>query len=507
MPTYSTPGVYVTETALTSLISPTAGGTAGVFFGEASRGPTVATLVSDWTTYKTIYGDLVNSSDLGFAVYHYFANGGRSAYVVRVVAAAATSASVTSVPYYPTGGGNASASLFTATADSKGAWGNGLTVTVTTGNVAATASVYGTFNLTINLNGVEVERWTELSIDPNGNRYLPTVINNYSNFIMVSNVSAAALSALQTWYTSPVSLATGVDGTVADSDYVAAKDLIDPIDGNLIVNAVGKSTSTVISSFAAKVAARGDSFLVIDPSAADTTFAALQSTAANFNSIAGSGYAAHYTPMLLMVDPSKSGPGALRNTYPGGAVAGLIVRTELERTVAKAPAGYSSDIRGALGLTVPVTDAQIGTLYDGTPQVNTFKAIPGGGITVFGARTLTKATPDKFISVRRTLNYVKYNLKNITRFAVFEPNDPNLWNAINLAVSGFLAETWRSGALKGARAADAFFVVCDSTNNTPFTIDNGQVNIKVGVATQTPAEFVVLEISQWTGGSNAIESL
>jgi len=50
-------------------------------------------------------------------------------------------------------------------------------------------------------------------------------------------------------------------------------------------------------------------------------------------------------------------------------------------------------------------------------------------------------------------------------------------------------------------------VVCNTTNNTTTSIDQGIVNVEVGVALQYPAEFIVINLSQWTGGSNAVESL
>lgn len=523
MPTYTTPGVYVTESALAPLTQPTTSGTAAVFFGEANRGPTTATLIQDWPTYKNTYGDLTNSSDLGYAVYHYFANGGRNCYVVRVVASAAAVATSASVPYYPTGSGAASASLFSLTTTSKGAWGNSVTVSVAKGNIPGTASTYGTFALVVFNNGVEVERWTELTRDPNGSRYAPAVINTYSKYVNVtstagvSSISTAATSASEDWFTGARTFTGGSDGTIApDTDYPLFKDTIDIIDGPLILNVVGKASTTIVTAFGTKAKDRGDSILIVDPVLGDADYATLETTVANLNSVTPQNYIALYTPMLKMIDPAKSGPGAVRTTYPGGAVCGLIVRTETERTVAKAPAGYAADIRGALGLSVTLTDDQIGRLYSGVdangvpaqrPQANSFKVVPGGGITVYGARTMTKVTPDKHISVRRTLNHVKYNLKALTRFAVFEPNDLNLWNTLNLTISGFLNELWRSGALKGNRSSDAFYVVCDSTNNSSVSMDNGQVNIQVGVALLTPAEFIVIDVSQWTGGSNTVETL
>lgn len=505
MPAYTTPGVYVSESALSSLTPTLTGITAAVFFGEAERGPTTATLIQDWTTYKRIYGELKNAYDLGYSVYHYFANGGRACYVVRVAASDADTASLDGFPYEPQGGGNASP-LFDVEAISDGAWGNAVTVQVVAGLISTDATSHGTFTVIVKLDGTEVERWPEVTLNPDGNRYVQTVINTYSNYIKLTNVSEVDPDPSLVWDDTAYSLANGADGTVADSDYVASLGLIDGLSGNLILNAVGKTSGTIVTAVVNKAASRGDSFVVIDPEKTDDDLTATQTTAATFGGQSNGGYAAHYAPALKMVDPGKTGPGAIRVTYPGGAVAGLIVRTEVQRSVAKAPAGISADIRGALGTVYPLSNDDIGTLYDGNPYVNSFKAIPGAGIAVYGARTLAKTTSDKFIPVRRTLNYLKSSLKDLTQFAVFEPNDENLWSRINVITSSFLANFYRDGGLKGQNASEAFYVICDSTNNTETSIDQGIVNVEVGVALQYPAEFIVINLSQWTGGSNAAES-
>ena len=513
MPAYSTPGVYVTESPLSSLTGAAQGITSAAFFGEASRGPTTPVLISDWNSFKVLYGDLQTEYDLGYAVYHFFANGGRSCYVNRVVNASATKAGFDAVPFLPTGAAGASAGasagLFDVEAVSAGTWGNDLTVQLLDGASAPTATSYGTFTLVVSLSGTEVERWPELTVDPNGNRYVEAVVNNYSRFVRVDNVyNTATLPNNEVVYGGDVQTFTGgTQAAVEATDYTAAFSNLDSVDGNLILNAVGQTSATVVSGLVSYASTRGDSFVIIDPVLTDSTLAETQATAANFSGTSAGGYAAHYAPALKMVDPGKTGPGAIRLTYPGGAVAGLYVRTEVASTVAKAPAGYSADIRGALGLAYNVSDTQLGTLYDGDPQVNSFKVIPGAGVNVYGARTLNKVQPDKFVNVRRTLNYLKFNLKELSTFAVFENNDPNLWNKLNMTLSGFLSDFWRSGGLRGERAADAFYVLCDGTNNTASSIDQGIVNIQVGVALQYPAEFIVINLSQWAGGSNAVESL
>jgi phage tail sheath protein FI len=206
-----------------------------------------------------------------------------------------------------------------------------------------------------------------------------------------------------------------------------------------------------------------------------------------------------------MVDPIRRGPAAVRETYPGGAIAGAYIRTDSERGVGKTPAGYSTDVRGALGVSAKITDATLSYLYDS--GVNFLKAVAGAGVVVLGGRTLERSRPDKFISIRRSLNFIKQGVNDIAQDTLFEPNDPNLWNALSSRVDQFLTTFWGRGGLKGNTARDAYYVICNATNNTANDQEDGVVNIEIGVALQYPAEFIVVNISQWTGGSNTAETL
>lgn len=506
MPAYSNPGVYVTESPLATNVSrANTAQSVAAFFGTADRGPADATLINSWAGFKNTYGDVSVDHELGYSVYHYFANGGRDAYIIRVYSSSATSASAT-VSYYPTGLSNASAALFTATAKSPGVWGNSLTLQITPGVVSATSTVIPTFNLSILLNGSEVERWNEVSTDPSNNRHLTTIVNTYSKFITVSNTTASE-TASSTWVFDTSSTTTlvngGNGGSVQSSDYVSALTKLDTLEGVLLMNAPGITNQTVVQALITKAESRGNSFVVIDPSTETNPTIIGGTTVTSYGS---SSYGAVYYPMLKMSDPAKSGPAAIRDTYPGGAVLGAFIRTEVARTVAKAPAGYGIDIRNAYGLATNFTPSQTATLYD-TYGVNTFKAVPGGGVIINGTRTLDKTTPGKYIPIRRSLNYIKQALKDTTAFAVFEPNDERLWTTLTMRCASLLGDFWRAGGLKGANAGEAFYVVCDETNNTVESVSQGEVRIDVGVALQYPAEFVVISVSQWTGGANAVSSL
>jgi phage tail sheath protein FI len=219
-----------------------------------------------------------------------------------------------------------------------------------------------------------------------------------------------------------------------------------------------------------------------------------------------SSYGGVYGPALKMFDPTKTGAAAVRNTYPGGAVAGAFVRSEVSRGISKAPAGYGLDIRNVYGLVATLTETEQGTLYKDS-QLNLFTLVPGVGVIINGARTQARNTSDKFVSVRRSLNFLKDTLKTTTASSLFEPNDERLWTDLTVRLTSLLTNFWGTGGLKGRTASEAFFVNCGSANNTTLDIENGVVNIEVGVALQSPAEFIVITISQWTGGSTVTTNI
>jgi phage tail sheath protein FI len=63
----------------------------------------------------------------------------------------------------------------------------------------------------------------------------------------------------------------------------------------------------------------------------------------------------------------------------------------------------------------------------------------------------------------------------------------------------------RSGALKGTRPEEAFFVKVDGATMTQDDIDHGRLICFVGVAPVKPAEFVIFRLAQFQGGSEIAE--
>ncbi|WP_190132871.1 phage tail sheath family protein [Streptomyces mashuensis] len=191
--------------------------------------------------------------------------------------------------------------------------------------------------------------------------------------------------------------------------------------------------------------------------------------------------------------------GVPRTVPPSGHLAGVWARTDAERGVFKAPA--NQNLRGVLSLPVRLTDQRHGELND--QGVNCLRLFPDRGLLVWGARTRSSSRDWRYLNVRRLVSFLADSIRQSSSWAVFEPNDDRLWAMLRHSVVSFLTDQWRQGALLGRTPDEAFHVICDRTNNTPDTIDAGQVICDIGVAPVRPAEFVQFTITQIAGQPGA----
>ncbi|MGW6536095.1 phage tail sheath family protein [Streptomyces sp. NPDC055051] len=186
-----------------------------------------------------------------------------------------------------------------------------------------------------------------------------------------------------------------------------------------------------------------------------------------------------------------------RTVPPCGHVAGVWARTDAERGIFKAPA--NQNLRGALRLDTLLTDDEQGELN--AQGVNCLRVFPDRGLLVWGARTRSTTRDWKYLNVRRLVSHLSDSIHHSTSWAVFEPNDERLWATLRHSVTSFLTDQWRQGVLVGRTPDEAFYVICDDTNNRAGTIDDGKVICDIGVAPVRPAEFVDFTITQIAGES------
>jgi uncharacterized protein len=205
-------------------------------------------------------------------------------------------------------------------------------------------------------------------------------------------------------------------------------------------------------------------------------------------------YAALYFPQINVYDPVQKKEA---DVPPSGHIAGIYARSDASRGVFKAPA--NEPVIGALNVSRRISHPQQETL---NPEGINVLRIFDGTVTVWGARTMADdgTAQFRYVSVRRYFNFLRESIMDGTRWVVFEPNSPPLWQRITRNVGDFLLGQWRDGALFGDTPAQAFYVRCDATTNPPDVRELGHVVTEVGVAIVKPAEFVIFRVEQLTGG-------
>jgi phage tail sheath protein FI len=206
--------------------------------------------------------------------------------------------------------------------------------------------------------------------------------------------------------------------------------------------------------------------------------------------------AAVYYPGLVIADRFAP-PGELRTITPSGHVLGIMARTDVTRGVHKAPA--NEVVRGILQFETKLGKGEQDILNP--LHVNCFRDFreENRGLRLYGARVATSDPEFKYINVRRLLLFIEQSLDTGLQWAVFEPNDQPLWDTVKQSVTNFLTTVWRSGALEGLKAEEAFFVrIGYNITMTQDDIDNGRMIVEIGVAPVKPAEFVIVRISQKT---------
>lgn len=240
-----------------------------------------------------------------------------------------------------------------------------------------------------------------------------------------------------------------------------------------------------------------DRFAILD-SIPDATLQTIPDQLANV--VSAKGFAALYFPWILAHNPVSK-----KDEFwpPSGHITGIYARTDAERGVHKAPANVA--IRGALSLQQRLTDAEQGRLN--LKGINVLRVFQGQAQPmVWGARTTASDRNWQYVNIRRLFIFLERSIQEGIRWAVFEPNNLQLWQKLKRTITDFLTRVWRDGALFGAKAEEAFYVRIDEALNPESTRKLGRLYIEIGVCPTYPAEFIVVRIGIWDGGSQISET-
>ena len=204
-----------------------------------------------------------------------------------------------------------------------------------------------------------------------------------------------------------------------------------------------------------------------------------------------SSYAAYYWPWLR----TQSYDDSIRVVPPSGFMAGCYARKDLEG-VHNAPANLQ--IEGVQDVSLRITEDHIGILN--SESVNTFRL--QRGVRPWGVRTASSDPQWRYISVRRLFIMLRRSLEAGFAWITFEPNSHHTWSLVRDRTVAFLSDLHTRGMLSGGNPDQAFFVKCDAETNTPDQVDAGLMICDIGVAPVSPAEFIMISLTQTMTGPN-----
>lgn len=295
--------------------------------------------------------------------------------------------------------------------------------------------------------------------------------------------TVAAASATGTPLHSPVianySFVNGTDGVPSQADFINMIDLFtnkEKIDVSLLfagdcgISSNSSISTTLIANKYLNVAdGRKDAVAFISPPYANSVTSTAKSTdVVNFRN--GSGLLD--TSYGVMDSGWKYQYDKYNDVYrwiPLNAdVAGLCVRTDLQRDPWFSPAGLNrGQIRNLVKLSFNPTQAERDLLYKA--GVNPVVSFPGEGTVLFGDKTM-QGRPSAFdrINVRRLFIVLEKAISAAARSSLFEFNDEFTRSQFVALVEPFLRD------VQGRRGVYDFRVVCDETNNTPAVIDRNE---------------------------------
>lgn len=454
------------------------------------------TLVTGWTDYVSKFGGFHSNSEMANAVYLFFKNGGRRAWIVR----ASTSGTAPFLNINDRAGTPVATLKIAAKYPSLLA---DCTYAIAAGDVANTVNltvesltlgireVFKNFKITL------TSAETEAIAAGNSPLYSIACVNAESRLVVLTSLNSATvapnnLPALST-VTNGVVQTTALTGGADDISQITSLD--NALETLSELYGTGTIAAPGFPSFAAAIIAHAENFkriaIVEIPDTNDTNPELITYRATIDSSFA----AAYYPPRIQMRD--FKGSGQVKSYLPTGAIAGIFAKAEEQIGIHKAPANYR--LADVVGWDI----AAFGAMNEGQReflnerQINAIALIPEQGIKLYGARVLKSYGRITALHEQRILNAIYYRLKRSLQEFVFEPANQQLFRELRSVCSQYLRELYQSGALYSANGTEdaAFRVVCDESNNPPEQLQQNRVSVEVWVHLVGMAEQIVLSIN------------
>lgn len=420
-----------------------------------------------------------------------------------------------SLPLTVAGSNTAQVNTITVTAADPGTWITEYDVRI----LPATNGAATRFNFQVVKTATgEAETHANLSMDPTDALYFEDYINSKSFLVTVEDLADVvsppanmpALGTFSSWSGQNDGLAGLVDadfaGTEAGKTGFFAFDHIDPLS---ILCCPDRATAAVHNALISycEVTRSKTCFGIPDAPAGligDSGQGIIAyKKSAGLDEISEEAQLAW--PRLLVTNPSRVLFGNADTVVvpASGHIAGLYARNDASKPggIYEAPAGTLNNygvLFGAVGTeTDEVNDEAVrDVIYP--ERINPICRIDGSPVHLDGNRTLKSTGDFPTIAERRGANFIEQSCKKGVRFAKHRNNDRRLRQEVQESIRAFLLRQYHNKAFRGDTPEESFYVdVSDSLNPEEFVFA-GQMNVGIGIATQKPTDWIVLDFTQDT---------
>jgi hypothetical protein len=389
---------------------------------------------------------------------------------------------------------------------------------------AATSGTATEFNLKVLVSGLVKEIFPNLTMETALTNYVETIVNHAdfgSNLVTVAD-QHLALSVINR---RPANQTTGYmsggdDGlaSLGDNDYLGNQAgptglyCFDLVSNGTILIVPGVATQAVHLGMIdyAEVTRNGSMFCVLDPLASQT--AAQMLTYMQSSGLSEySEYGAIYWPRIKVANPSTSvyGSDSAITVPPSGWVAGKYAANDQRiGGVYESPAGAGESwgvIRGLLGVEADPTGASRHQVLDERyrdlvypKRINPITLLDGTPWHIDGGRTLKSTGNFPNVGERRGVIFVENTLKAGLVILKHRFNNRANRRKANRIITAFLLREMNKGAFRSTVPSEAFFVDTSDQLNPLVNEMAGIMTIRIGLATNKPAEFIVLLVTQDT---------
>lgn len=414
-----------------------------------------------------------------------------------------------------TGSDGAPAPTLTVKGKWIGTYANDLEIQI----AAPTSGNSGEFNLIVLENDVIRETWANLVIgvaNELATNYVEAVINGLganvgSNLIEVVDLELGAADS--TPAVGTFALIGGDDGLtgLADTDFIGSAVTASGLRGfdqalDLRILAVPEGATPAIHQAMltyCEITRKGTIFAILDPPANQTAAQIKTYVETTAALLEASEFAAIFWPRLKIINPRKDIFGNVETITvpPSGIICGVIARTDAARIggVYDPPAGVERGIlTGAAGFETDEVQEEGARDLIFPVRINPLRTEPGQPRYIDGPLTLKSTGPFPTIAERRGVIVIEDLVDRATKFIKHSNINAGLLARANRTVTAVLTIEMNKGAFASTDPALAFKVDTGPGINTPLTRQAGQVWIRIGLATNKPALFIIILVSQDT---------